>query len=104
MVTDYRPCIVIPVYNHAAPLAGLLARLQAYGLPCLLVDDGSTADCAAALQSLAAKEPWVRVIRHEVNRGKGHAVKTGLIAARAAIRCGPYTRPSRWSSGWARWR
>ena len=35
------PCILIPCYNHAGPLAAVLARLAEYGLPCLLIDDGS---------------------------------------------------------------
>ncbi|WP_439842527.1 hypothetical protein, partial [Aeromonas taiwanensis] len=36
------PCILIPCYNHAEPLAAVLARLAEFGLPCLLVDDGAS--------------------------------------------------------------
>ena len=42
------PCILIPCYNHAGPLAAVLARLAEYGLPCLLIDDGSEPVAAAA--------------------------------------------------------
>ncbi|CAJ1781685.1 hypothetical protein OPFLODJI_00853 [Aeromonas hydrophila] len=77
------PCILIPCYNHAGPLAAVLARLAEYGLPCLLVDDGSEPVAAAALAALAARYPWVTLLRHPHNQGKGGAVMTGLRRAHA---------------------
>jgi len=78
----FNPCIIIPVYDHEAPLPGMVERMQTFGLPCLLVDDGSQESCAAVMRGLALRHPWVRYLRHETNRGKGRAVKTGLLAAR----------------------
>ncbi|OZG43759.1 acyltransferase [Aeromonas sp. A35_P] len=75
------PCLLIPCYNHAAPLAAVLARLAEFGLPCLLVDDGSEPVAAAALDALAARHPWVSLLRHPHNQGKGGAVMTGLRRA-----------------------
>ena len=75
------PCILIPCYNHAGPLAAVLARLAEYGLPCLLIDDGSEPVAAAALDALAARYPWVTLLRHPHNQGKGGAVMTGLRRA-----------------------
>ncbi|MFQ2387430.1 glycosyltransferase family 2 protein [Aeromonas dhakensis] len=75
------PCILIPCYNHAAPLAAVLARLAEFELPCLLVDDGSEPVAAAALDALAAQHPWVSLLRHPHNQGKGGAVMTGLRRA-----------------------
>ena len=75
------PCILIPCYNHAGPLAAVLARLAEYGLPCLLIDDGSEPVAAAALDALAARYPWVTLLRHPQNQGKGGAVMTGLRRA-----------------------
>ncbi|MFQ2239958.1 glycosyltransferase family 2 protein [Aeromonas dhakensis] len=72
------PCILIPCYNHAGPLAAVLARLAEFELPCLLVDDGSEPVAAAALDALAAQHPWVSLLRHSHNQGKGGAVMTGL--------------------------
>lgn len=72
------PCILIPCYNHAGPLAAVLARLAEYELPCLLIDDGSEPAAAAALDALAARHPWVTLLRHSHNQGKGGAVMTGL--------------------------
>lgn len=78
------PCLIIPCYNHSAPLAGVLAGLKSLGLPCLLVDDGSEPAAAAALDALAATHgDWVSLLRHDRNQGKGVAVTTGLMAARA---------------------
>ncbi len=75
------PCLLIPCYNHAAPLAAVLARLAEFKLPCLLVDDGSEPVAAAALDALAAQHPWVSLLRHSHNQGKGGAVMTGLRRA-----------------------
>lgn len=75
------PCLLIPCYNHAGPLAAVLARLAEFGLPCLLVDDGSEPVAAAALDALAAQHPWVTLLRHPHNQGKGGAVMTGLRRA-----------------------
>lgn len=75
------PCLLIPCYNHAGPLAAVLARLAEFELPCLLVDDGSEPVAAAALDALAAQYPWVSLLRHSHNQGKGGAVMTGLRRA-----------------------
>ncbi len=78
------PCLLIPCYNHAAPLAGVLARLKPLGLPCLLIDDGSEPIAAAALDALAKEHgDWLSLLRHPENLGKGAAVMTGLRAALA---------------------
>jgi glycosyltransferase involved in cell wall biosynthesis len=81
MANPFNPCILIPVYNHEAPLPGIMARLQGHGLPCILVDDGSRESCAAVVCELSAQYPWVRHIRLDTNRGKGGAVKAGIALA-----------------------
>jgi glycosyltransferase involved in cell wall biosynthesis len=78
----FKPCIVIPVYNHEHAVGGVLAQLLPHGLHCVLVDDGSSPACAALLQALAAQHAaQVSLRRHAVNQGKGGAVMTGLRAA-----------------------
>ncbi|MBP6515281.1 MAG: glycosyltransferase family 2 protein [Steroidobacteraceae bacterium] len=76
-----RPCAVVPVYNHEHAIGAVVAGLRAAGLDCLLVDDGSSAACAAALDRLADADQAVRVLRLPVNQGKGAAVAAGLEAA-----------------------
>lgn len=76
--------VVVPAYNEALRLPATLARvrghLAARGLrhEIVVVDDGSsdgTADVARAAGEA------VRVLRHEPNRGKGYAVRRGMLAA-----------------------
>jgi glycosyltransferase involved in cell wall biosynthesis len=83
--TPFRPCVVVPVFDHAHALPTLIDRLRPAGLTTFLVDDGSSAACARVIDTLAAAEPsWVRVERLAVNRGKGVAVLTGFRAAQRA--------------------
>ncbi|OBU86952.1 glycosyltransferase family 2 protein [Chromobacterium subtsugae] len=75
-------CAVVPVYNHGGAVGSVVASLRAQALPCVLVDDGSDADCAAVLDALAAADEHVRLVRLPENRGKGGAMIAGLRAAR----------------------
>src|SRR5690606_9309048 len=78
----FRACLLIPVYNHGPLIEATLARLAPFGLPCLLVDDGSEATTAAVLDAIAARDPSVRLFRLPRNSGKGAAVLHGIAQAR----------------------
>lgn len=81
LAEGFRPCLVVPVYEHHLPLEGQMPGLRALGLPILLVDDGSGEACAAALRALAGPDgpaPLVRLRRRARNGGKGAAMKDGL--------------------------
>jgi len=71
---------VIPVYNHGEAIGAVVQSIRAHGLPVLLVDDGSSASCAAVLDALST-EPDVHLLRLPVNQGKGGAVMAGLRTA-----------------------
>jgi len=79
--------VVIPCYNEAerlpATLGAYLAHLsRAPGeVEVLVVDDGSTDATLAVADAAAGGDPRVRVIRTQPNRGKGFAVRTGMLAA-----------------------
>ncbi|WP_204315200.1 glycosyltransferase, partial [Klebsiella pneumoniae] len=49
----HNPCALIPVYNHEAAVPAVVHSVLKSGLPCLLVDDGSSPACAAVLAHLA---------------------------------------------------
>lgn len=72
---------MIPVYEHGDAVGRVVSAIRANGLDCLLVDDGSGAACARALDALAASDPAVQVLRLPANQGKGAAVQAGLLAA-----------------------
>jgi glycosyltransferase involved in cell wall biosynthesis len=77
-----KACVVIPVYNHGAAIGHVVEAVLAHGLPCLLVDDGSDADCAAVLDRLATRS-GVTLERLAINQGKGGAMEAGLRRAQA---------------------
>lgn len=84
-IETLRACMVVPVYDHAGAIAGTVASLKSCGLHCFLVDDGSHAECAQALDAIArAESGWTTLVRLPQNRGKGIAVRTGFEAAAAA--------------------
>lgn len=78
------------MYNHAQPLAAVLDGLRARDLPVFVVDDGSHAECRAAIDGLLATcsaltlHPPLTLVRHVVNQGKGAAVLNGMRAALSA--------------------
>ena len=82
MSTDpqkFKPIVVVPVYNHAKPVALLVEKIQAFNLPCLLVDDGSQSACAIALDALQEKyADKLEVLHLAQNQGKGGAVMAGF--------------------------
>ena len=67
-------CAVIPVYNHAATLRNVAEKVLKFVPDVLIVDDGST---DADLKSLLDDLP-VHYCRHEVNLGKGAALRHAL--------------------------
>jgi glycosyltransferase involved in cell wall biosynthesis len=79
-VSAQRISVVIPAYNEARTVAEVVRRVlrQPYNSEIVVVDDGSTDDTPAILSELAG--PRVRVLRHERNRGKGAALRTGFAA------------------------
>jgi glycosyltransferase involved in cell wall biosynthesis len=85
MIT-FRPCIVIPYYDHPLTIGATLDGLAPLQVPCWVVDDGSDARAADALSVVASRHPWVTVKRHASNLGKGAAVLTGSRAAAGAGR------------------
>ncbi|MDQ3197995.1 MAG: glycosyltransferase family 2 protein, partial [Verrucomicrobiota bacterium] len=85
--------IVVPAFNESRRLTDNLLTLLSYlqtfrpNAELIVVDDGSTDGTAEVAEALFARRPDVdaRVLRSARNRGKGHAVRAGLLAARAPI-------------------
>jgi glycosyltransferase involved in cell wall biosynthesis len=74
--------IIIPVYNHGGAVGAVVDNLKMYGLPIVLVDDGSLAETKESLALLAASCPLVALVTLAKNRGKGGAVMAGFEKAR----------------------
>ena len=70
--------IVIPAYQPDEKLTGVVNTLiSKTNFPIVIVDDGSRADCQPIFAALSDL-PLVTVLHHEVNRGKGAAMKTAF--------------------------
>lgn len=84
--------LVIPVLDGERVIARTLDALAGWlagtGLSheVLVVDDGSRDGTAAAVEAARARHPALRLLRHGENRGKGAAVRTGMLAARGRLR------------------
>lgn len=83
--------LVVPAYNEERRVGASLATIASflrtlpYPSEVIIVDDGSeSAGRQAAEAAVAALPPAIgsRLLRHEKNRGKGAAVRTGALAAR----------------------
>jgi len=79
--------ISMPAFNEAENIPGMVADVLRI-LPRLVgefevivVDDGSQDDTAVVTQTLAGQHPEVNLVQHEVNKGYGTAVLTGLTHA-----------------------
>ena len=72
--------IVMPVYNEEATLREIVARVLAtpHEKELLLVDDCSKDGSAAIIAELVVAHPEVRSFKHETNKGKGAALRTGF--------------------------
>ncbi len=92
--TAMKLSIIVPAFNEAARLPSTLPLLLAYiaesseGAELILVDDGSSDDSVGVMRSFQRqhREQPIVVIENPVNRGKGHAVRCGMLAARGKQR------------------
>ena len=75
---------VIPVYNERENIANLMAdlapRARELGARIIFVDDGSSDGTAEAIEA-HRQDLHLAVVRHQVNRGLGTAINSGLRAA-----------------------
>ncbi|MGR9014218.1 MAG: glycosyltransferase family 2 protein [Gammaproteobacteria bacterium] len=77
-----KPCIIIPVYNHEAAIPQVLGKLKRFGIPTILVNDGSSVQCMQTLADCVEQgSDWLTLINRLENGGKGAAVLDGFKAA-----------------------
>lgn len=81
MLDGNKIAVVIPAYNVAAQIAGVIAAMPDCVDQIYVIDDASPDDVAARVEDLA--HPHVEVIRHRTNRGVGGATATGMMRALA---------------------
>jgi dolichyl-phosphate beta-glucosyltransferase len=85
--------IVVPAYNEESRLPATLKRMAEYlaardfSYELLVVDDGSRDETRKVVREFASTRNWVRLVQYDndknrpVNRGKGYAVRQGVLAS-----------------------
>ena len=91
--TSYALSLVVPAFNEAKRLPATLERIAEYrceqslSAELLIVDDGSRDATREVARAFARDKAWVRVVHYDndenrpVNRGKGFAVRQGVLAS-----------------------
>jgi glycosyltransferase involved in cell wall biosynthesis len=86
---DIEPClsVVMPVFNEAATVGEVIKTVlsQRSVQQLIIVDDCSTDGTWEKLLPLAQNDPRIKLVRHEINQGKGAALRTGFAHATSPI-------------------
>jgi glycosyltransferase involved in cell wall biosynthesis len=79
--------VIMPCYNEAESLPLILAKVRAVPIAkeIIVVDDCSSDNTPEVLAAELLNDPHMRVVRHDRNRGKGAAVRTGIAQASGDI-------------------
>lgn len=83
--------VVIPAYNEALRIGGTLEKVRQYLLTrnypaeLIVVDDGSSDETPEILEAARERSTLMRILRDEPNRGKGYAVRRGVLEARGEL-------------------
>jgi dolichyl-phosphate beta-glucosyltransferase len=88
---DIAYSIVIPAYNEGQRLGATLEKVLAYvrsqrwNAEVIVVNDGSRDNTAELVRGFAAKDSALRLVENPGNRGKGYAVRNGMLNARGEV-------------------
>lgn len=83
--------LIIPMYNESAIISDAVQTFSSYmekrfaEWELIFVDDGSADGCGDVVAAASEKDSRIRLCRYTPNRGKGHAVRTGVLAAQGDI-------------------
>ena len=79
--------LVIPMYNESAIINDAVKTFSSYmnqrfqDWELIFVDDGSVDGCGDAVMAAHEQDERIRLCQYAPNRGKGYAVRTGVLAA-----------------------
>lgn len=83
--------LIIPMYNESTIISDAVQTFSSYmekrfaDWELIFVDDGSADGCGDVVAAASEKDSRIRLCRYTPNRGKGHAVRTGVLAAQGDI-------------------
>jgi len=79
--------VVVPAYNEEARILPTIRRMQEYfatqpySWSVLIVSDGSTDRTEEMVREAASQDPRIHLLAYHPNRGKGYAVRRGMLEA-----------------------
>ncbi|MBI2145796.1 glycosyltransferase family 2 protein [Candidatus Woesearchaeota archaeon] len=93
MAASTKLSLIVPCYNEERGIQNLYHQLapvldkleKEYSLEVIFVDDGSKDQTVALLQQFFSGKKYVQIVRHEVNKNLGAAVRTGFAHATGDI-------------------
>ena len=80
--------VVVPAYNESVRMVESLQGILDYLRPTVtrveivVVDDGSTDDTRTKIAEFSERSPEIRIVAYDRNRGKGYAVRQGMLASK----------------------
>ncbi|MEK6573751.1 MAG: glycosyltransferase, partial [Chloroflexota bacterium] len=80
--------VIVPAYNEAKRIAPSLEKIVAYlraqphSWELIVVDDGSRDETVEVVNKFTGGIPEAKLIGYQPNRGKGFAVRTGVLASK----------------------
>lgn len=74
-----RCCVLLPTYNNATTIAGVIDDVYKYTDDILVVNDGST----DSTEDILGKYSFLKVLTYKPNCGKGNALRKGFEFARS---------------------
>lgn len=83
--------VVIPAYNEEQRLPPVLHSVRDFcagrgmDFEIIIVNDGSTDNTDALVNQFSARDNRIKLIERPINKGKGFALKTGVLAARGDL-------------------
>ena len=95
MLSEHNPpssiSIIIAAFNEEKRIIPSLLKIKEYlnkqNIPyeIIVVDDGSTDNTHTVVRDLIKDIPYLKVIHYAPNKGKGHALRTGVLASKGEI-------------------
>jgi glycosyltransferase involved in cell wall biosynthesis len=80
---EERMCVIVPTFNNERTIVDVLRRIRRYTSNIIVVNDGSTHETLAAINSAFSSEELPDIVDYTPNRGKGYALMQGFRRALA---------------------
>ena len=87
----YTISVIIPVFNEESKISSLLARIKnilseiSLEYELIVINDGSTDNTGKVILEEERLDKRVKVLSYDENRGKGHAVKMGVLSSKGDV-------------------